>query len=185
MYPPQFTHPANSAQLTHPPPSQSPNHPPVKPNRMASVMFARLTPVCRMGAIYTKPAFASQTMLARGFHAAPSVMKAATTATSSGGMKESSHWKAERVMTVGSLALIPTAMVVGPSMPVDMAMAVVLPLHSYWGMDQVFTDYAKGVFAPLSKMINIIAHLGTVGGLIYFNMNDVGITKAVQMLWEL
>ncbi|KNC81366.1 hypothetical protein SARC_06310 [Sphaeroforma arctica JP610] len=144
---------------------------------MSSAMFTRLTPAFRQSTTCARVALTSR-FAGRNFHAAPVAMQAM-------GMKESTHWKAERVVSVGSLALIPAAAVVGPSLPIDMAMAVVLPLHSYWGMEQVFTDYAKGIFAPLSTVLNVVVHVGTVGGLIMFNLNDVGITKAVQQLWAL
>jgi len=101
---------------------------------------------------------------------------------------ESNHWKAERVMTVASLALLPVAAATGPAMAVDMTMAAVFSIHSHWGMEQIIIDYAEKLTptakGPLLAMMKVIT-LGTFGGLVMFNMNDVGITSAVGTLLTL
>lgn len=41
------------------------------------------------------------------------------------------HWKYERVVTVGLVALIPTAFIY-PNALVDYGLAVAIPLHGHW-----------------------------------------------------
>eukprot|EP01136_Pigoraptor_vietnamica_P023406 Opistho-1_new@75466 len=119
---------------------------------------------------------------------APSVIvsrRYAATAAASSGIKASSHWSAERVVSVGLLGLIPAAAIV-PCTPIDMALAVALPLHGYWGLEQVFLDYIpnKTVYAITHNGLRVLT-LATVVGLVYFNVHDVGITEGVKMLWSI
>lgn len=58
-----------------------------------------------------------------------------------------------------------------------------LPLHTC--PSQVITDYVHGGANTAANLANKLFFAGTVGGLCYFNYSDVGITKAVQQLWEL
>eukprot|EP00123_Amoebidium_parasiticum_P001236 comp12278_c0_seq1/m.7100 comp12278_c0_seq1/g.7100 ORF comp12278_c0_seq1/g.7100 comp12278_c0_seq1/m.7100 type:complete len:140 (-) comp12278_c0_seq1:344-763(-) len=134
----------------------------------------------------TRPLLAKASPIAtvaawRQLHSSPARFAAAGAVSKA----ESNHWKAERLVSAATLAVIPAAAVVGPSMPLDMAMAVLIPLHSYWGFDQVIIDYVKGPLTTPSQLLWGATSAATAAGLVYFNLNDVGITKAVQMLWAL
>lgn len=103
---------------------------------------------------------------------------------SSGPKAASLHWTAERVLSVALLALGPVAYFY-PVPAVDYSLAAALTLHGHWGIGQVLTDYVHG--EAKEKM----AHAGlfllstvTFAGLCYFNYNDVGICKAIALLWS-
>uniref|UniRef100_A0A4X2LN83 Succinate dehydrogenase [ubiquinone] cytochrome b small subunit n=1 Tax=Vombatus ursinus TaxID=29139 RepID=A0A4X2LN83_VOMUR len=95
------------------------------------------------------------------------------------------HWTSERAVSVLLLGLLPAAYLY-PSSVVDYSLAAVLTLHSHWGLGQVITDYVhedklvKGANASLLMLSAV-----TFAGLCYFNYRDVGICKAVAMLWSL
>lgn len=96
-----------------------------------------------------------------------------------------SHWKTERMLSVGLLGLIPAA-IVAPGTGVDMAIAVLLPIHNHMGMDAIIIDYVKPrSLIPAVKAFNYTLGAGTIAGLTYFNLNDVGICEGMKMLWAL
>ncbi|XP_044525341.1 succinate dehydrogenase [ubiquinone] cytochrome b small subunit, mitochondrial [Gracilinanus agilis] len=95
------------------------------------------------------------------------------------------HWTSERAVSVLLLGLLPAAYLCPGSM-VDYSLAAVLTLHSHWGLGQVITDYVhedklvKGANAGL-----LVLSALTFAGLCYFNYHDVGICRAVTLLWRL
>ncbi|EGD81536.1 hypothetical protein PTSG_02255 [Salpingoeca rosetta] len=95
------------------------------------------------------------------------------------------HWKLERVVSVALVGLVPAAFV-APGPFVDYSLAVTMPLHTYMGMDCVFTDYVHGAMTkPLAKFLNAVVHVGALGGLLYFNAHDVGISEGLKTVWAL
>ncbi|XP_053125225.1 carotenoid-cleaving dioxygenase, mitochondrial isoform X3 [Hemicordylus capensis] len=109
-----------------------------------------------------------------------------TSPRSSAGSKAASlHWTSERAVSVLLLGLLPAAYLYpGPAM--DYSLAATLTLHGHWGLGQVVTDYVKGETAI--KVANTSLYLlsaVTFAGLCYFNYHDVGICRAVAMLWSL
>ena len=48
-----------------------------------------------------------------------------------GAMAANKHWKSEKLLSVGLLGLLPAAIIM-PCMPLDLAVAVALPIHNYW-----------------------------------------------------
>eukprot|EP00069_Balaena_mysticetus_P018754 bmy_11654T0 len=109
-----------------------------------------------------------------------------------GSKAASLHWTGERVVSVLLLGLIPAAYL-NPCSAVDYSLAAALTLHSHWqvqqsfqGIGQVVTDYVRG--AALQKAAKagfLVLSAFTFAGLCYFNYHDVGICKAVAMLWKL
>ncbi|XP_053942876.1 succinate dehydrogenase [ubiquinone] cytochrome b small subunit, mitochondrial [Cuculus canorus] len=103
-----------------------------------------------------------------------------------GGSKAASlHWTGERAVSVLLLGLLPAAYLYpGPAM--DYSLAAALTVHGHWGLGQVITDYVHGE-TPI-KVANTglyVLSAVTFAGLCYFNYHDVGICKAVAMLWSL
>ncbi|XP_071488391.1 succinate dehydrogenase [ubiquinone] cytochrome b small subunit, mitochondrial-like [Diadema antillarum] len=102
----------------------------------------------------------------------------------SAGLLPSKHWNAERLLSVGLMGIIPAAfMIQNPAM--DYALAASLVLHGHWGVEQVLIDYVHG--DTISKVANyslVAISALSFAGLCYFNYNDVGLTKAVMMLWS-
>ncbi|XP_014069284.1 succinate dehydrogenase [ubiquinone] cytochrome b small subunit B, mitochondrial [Salmo salar] len=94
------------------------------------------------------------------------------------------HWTGERVVSVLLLAMGPAAYYF-PGPVIDYSLAAALTLHGHWGIGQVLTDYVHG--EPKIKMANaglFLLSTVTFAGLCYFNYNDVGICKAVALLWS-
>ncbi|XP_061574690.1 succinate dehydrogenase [ubiquinone] cytochrome b small subunit B, mitochondrial-like [Cololabis saira] len=94
------------------------------------------------------------------------------------------HWTAERALSVLLLALGPAAYF-SPSPIVDYSLAATLTLHGHWGLGQVLTDYVHGdTKVKLANAGLFLLSTVTFAGLCYFNYNDVGICKAVALLWS-
>ncbi|KAM6933189.1 succinate dehydrogenase [ubiquinone] cytochrome b small subunit B, mitochondrial [Xenentodon cancila] len=94
------------------------------------------------------------------------------------------HWTAERVLSVLLLALGPVAYF-SPSPAIDYSLAAALTLHGHWGLGQVLTDYVHGeAKVKLANAGLFLLSTVTFAGLCYFNYNDVGICKAVALLWS-
>ncbi|MBN3310331.1 DHSDB dehydrogenase, partial [Amia calva] len=67
----------------------------------------------------------------------------------------------------------------------DYSLAAVLTLHGHWGLGQVLTDYIHGEASVKVAKAGLFALSSlTFAGLCYFNYHDVGICKAVAMLWS-
>ncbi|XP_044113759.1 succinate dehydrogenase [ubiquinone] cytochrome b small subunit, mitochondrial isoform X1 [Neovison vison] len=103
----------------------------------------------------------------------------------SGSKAASLHWTGERVVSVLLLGLIPAAYL-NPGSAMDYSLAAALTLHSHWGLGQVVTDYVQGDALQKAVKAGVLALSAlTFAGLCYFNYHDVGICKAVAMLWKL
>ncbi|XP_062934889.1 succinate dehydrogenase [ubiquinone] cytochrome b small subunit, mitochondrial-like [Cynocephalus volans] len=103
----------------------------------------------------------------------------------SGSKAASLHWTSERVVSVLLLGLLPAAYL-NPSSVMDYSLAAALTLHSHWGLGQVITDYVHGDASQKAAKAGLLALSAlTFAGLCYFNYHDVGICKAVAMLWKL
>ncbi|XP_044134400.1 succinate dehydrogenase [ubiquinone] cytochrome b small subunit, mitochondrial [Bufo gargarizans] len=95
------------------------------------------------------------------------------------------HWTAERAVSVVLLGLLPAAYLY-PGAAVDYSLAAALTLHGHWGLGQVLTDYVHGDAKIKLANTGLLALSSlTFAGLCYFNYHDVGICKAVAMLWSL
>eukprot|EP00041_Stephanoeca_diplocostata_P005748 m.67987 g.67987 ORF g.67987 m.67987 type:complete len:115 (+) comp15975_c0_seq1:352-696(+) len=91
----------------------------------------------------------------------------------------------ERYISVGLVGLLPAAAVM-PCEAIDMAIAVALPLHNHMGMEVVIMDYVKpDIVMNAAKVANWVLGVATTAGLVYFNLNDVGISKGIAQLWAL
>ncbi|XP_060799806.1 succinate dehydrogenase [ubiquinone] cytochrome b small subunit B, mitochondrial [Neoarius graeffei] len=100
------------------------------------------------------------------------------------GSSASLHWTGERVLSVLLLSMGPVAYFYpGPVM--DYSLAAALTLHGHWGLGQVVTDYVHGDSkVKLARAGLFILSSVTFAGLCYFNYHDVGICKAVALLWS-
>ncbi|XP_051895795.1 succinate dehydrogenase [ubiquinone] cytochrome b small subunit B, mitochondrial-like isoform X2 [Pristis pectinata] len=102
-----------------------------------------------------------------------------------GSKAASLHWTGERILSVVLLGLFPAAYAY-PGSIMDYSLAAALTLHGHWGLGQIVTDYVHGeAKVKLAKTGLQILSAFTFAGLCYFNYHDVGICKAVAMLWSL
>ncbi|XP_072249293.1 succinate dehydrogenase [ubiquinone] cytochrome b small subunit B, mitochondrial [Leuresthes tenuis] len=94
------------------------------------------------------------------------------------------HWTAERVLSILLLAMGPVAYY-SPGPAIDYSLAAALTLHGHWGLGQVLTDYVHGdTKIKIANASLFLLSTVTFAGLCYFNYNDVGICKAVALLWS-
>ncbi|KAL3994346.1 CybS family protein [Acanthocheilonema viteae] len=102
----------------------------------------------------------------------------------------STMFKIEKYFSAAMLPLLPAAYFVhGPAM--DTALAIAITLHVHWGLHGVLSDYGRAyVLGPTAAKIvqgpvSYILSICLLAGLLHFNSNDVGITKAFEMVWSL
>ncbi|XP_058489874.1 succinate dehydrogenase [ubiquinone] cytochrome b small subunit B, mitochondrial-like isoform X1 [Solea solea] len=157
---------------------------------MASVV--RLSCVCRRG---FKPLFYQSTLLSRPlaiphkYQEQPHLLTARIHASQAlyagpGSKAASLHWTAERVLSILLLSMGPVAYF-NPGPVIDYSLAAALTLHGHWGLGQVMTDYVHGESKmKAAKASLFLLSTVTFAGLCYFNYNDVGICKAVALLWS-
>ena len=86
------------------------------------------------------------------------------------------HWLSERVVAVTLLVLIPPA-ILSPHIVIDHAFAVLLPLHSYWGVKAIIGDYLWRPAVPALKVGWLVICVLSSLGLFALNVNDVGVSQ--------
>ncbi|XP_067102170.1 succinate dehydrogenase [ubiquinone] cytochrome b small subunit B, mitochondrial isoform X1 [Osmerus mordax] len=159
---------------------------------MAAIV--RISSVCHRG---VKPLFYRSSLLTRPLvsqkkeheHQQPLVLTARLHASpslyaSSGSKAASLHWTGERVVSILLLAMGPMAYYY-PVPTIDYSLAAALTLHGHWGIGQVLTDYVHGdTKIKLANTGLFLLSTVTFAGLCYFNYNDVGICKAIALLWS-
>uniref|UniRef100_A0A670Y2S6 Succinate dehydrogenase [ubiquinone] cytochrome b small subunit n=1 Tax=Pseudonaja textilis TaxID=8673 RepID=A0A670Y2S6_PSETE len=102
-----------------------------------------------------------------------------------GSKAASLHWTSERAVSILLLGLLPAAYLY-PGAAVDYSLAATLTLHGHWGLGQLITDYVHGKTSiKLANAGHFLLSAVTFAGLCYFNYHDVGICRAVAMLWSL
>ncbi|XP_029027155.1 succinate dehydrogenase [ubiquinone] cytochrome b small subunit B, mitochondrial [Betta splendens] len=153
---------------------------------MAAVV--RLNFACRRG---LKPLFLRSTLLARPLlvshkcqeHPYQLTTRINALHVDSVSKAASRHWTAERALSVLLLAMGPVAYFNhGPI--VDFSLAAALTLHGHWGVGQALTDYVHGdAKVKIAKTGLFLLSTITFSGLCYFNYNDIGICKAIALLW--
>ncbi|CAK6432766.1 unnamed protein product [Pipistrellus nathusii] len=95
------------------------------------------------------------------------------------------RWTSERAVSALLLGLLPAAYLC-PAPAVDYSLAAALSLHGHWGLEEVVTDYVRRDALQKAAKAGLLALSAlTFSGLCYFNYHDVGICKAVAMLWKL
>ena len=72
----------------------------------------------------------------------------------------------------------------------DTVLALGLTLHIHWGIGGVIGDYGRPYVLgdTLAKAVRVMGYVITaclLAGLLTFNQNDVGLTKAFEMVWSL
>ncbi|GFO46329.1 succinate dehydrogenase [ubiquinone] cytochrome b small subunit [Plakobranchus ocellatus] len=98
-------------------------------------------------------------------------------------MMASTHWKVERFVAIAMVGIMPACLFVQGS-TMDHLLTTFVYLHGFWGIDGVLKDYLVKFVPWVEKVWYLLAIIG-FAGLVNFNFNDVGITKAIQMLWSL
>jgi len=98
-------------------------------------------------------------------------------------MLASTHWKLERIVAISLLGIIPGALM-APGPVMDFLLATSFLVHSHWGLDAVLQDYfAK--FIPWIQKVGLLVSIVAMAGLLHFNYNDIGVSRAVLLLWRI
>uniref|UniRef100_A0A182WW66 Succinate dehydrogenase [ubiquinone] cytochrome b small subunit n=1 Tax=Anopheles quadriannulatus TaxID=34691 RepID=A0A182WW66_ANOQN len=97
-------------------------------------------------------------------------------------------WNAERALSVALLGVIPVGLMF-PSQVGDTLIAVSVVMHQHWGLEAIVTDYVRpilfGTTVPkLAHGLLLLVSAATLGGLFYFNYNDIGIAGFVRKIWS-
>lgn len=95
--------------------------------------------------------------------------------------------KLHHLTSVGLMGLMPAAFILSPSVvsvPVDLALGVVIPVHAHIGMNQVISDYVPKTSQTLAR----VAWLGVTGimflGFLRTNIEGPGITETIKTIWR-
>lgn len=96
-------------------------------------------------------------------------------------------WTAERALSVALLGVLPLAFI-SSNQITDGLVAVSIVIHQHWGLEAIVTDYVRPIIfgntiPKLAHVLLAIISAATLGGLLYFNYNDVGISTAIKKLW--
>ncbi|KAL2085847.1 hypothetical protein ACEWY4_019167 [Coilia grayii] len=152
--------------------------------RLGSICHRGVSPVLLRSVLHARPLVGSQRDDERPHLLISRIHTSTPSYAGSGSKAASLHWTAERVLSIMLLGMGPLAYFY-PGPLVDYPLAAALALHGHWGIGQVVTDYVHG--DAKVKMANtglFILSTVTFAGLCYFNYNDVGICKAVALLWS-
>ncbi|CAH1797391.1 unnamed protein product, partial [Owenia fusiformis] len=94
-----------------------------------------------------------------------------------------SHWKIERALAVSLIAVIPACIYL-QSPITDYMLTCGVWLHAHWHTREVMTDYIHGeTFPKIMGSIWYALSATAFFGLCYFNYNDIGLGKAIALLW--
>lgn len=116
------------------------------------------------------------------FRNMPLAIRRASTAVDTHGL---TRYKYFHYVTIGMFCTIPLAINV-PNPALDYALAAFVSVHAYWGFDEVITDYIHppGLQSLVRNLWRIWVSLGFFG-MLYFTYNNVGLIKAIGLLWSL
>ncbi|KAJ3649813.1 hypothetical protein Zmor_021533 [Zophobas morio] len=98
-------------------------------------------------------------------------------------------WPIEKALSVSLLVLVPAA-IASPHFILDNLLAVAAVAHFHWGLEAVVIDYARpivvgNVLAKLALFLLYIISATTLGGLIYYNVNEDGIGQTIRQFWAI
>ncbi|PRP87510.1 succinate dehydrogenase [Planoprotostelium fungivorum] len=96
--------------------------------------------------------------------------------------KEYYHWS-----HLALTGLIPTAFILSPSalnLPIDYALAVAIPAHTYMGCTIIIDDYIHGSVNTIAKAVLIVLVILTAAGLLMLNAHGIGLTESAKQLWR-
>eukprot|EP00466_Bigelowiella_natans_P006989 jgi/Bigna1/35639/e_gw1.10.205.1 len=89
---------------------------------------------------------------------------------------------------IGLAVLTPAAFLLSPSIlnyPVDLAMGVMIPVHSHVCLNLVAEDYVpRGTARSTVKLGIALVTLVTAFGIMKINMCGPGITESIKSLWR-
>ncbi|XP_061923869.1 succinate dehydrogenase [ubiquinone] cytochrome b small subunit B, mitochondrial-like [Entelurus aequoreus] len=152
--------------------------------RLTSVFRKGVPPLYFQSALLARPLVVPRKQREQTYLLTARIHASQTLNASSGSQAASLHWTAERVLSILLLAMGPVAYF-HPGPAIDYSLAAALTLHGHWGLGQVLTDYVHGdTKVKVANTGLFLLSTVTFAGLCYFNYNDVGICKAIALLWS-
>ena len=97
--------------------------------------------------------------------------------------KGSKIWKAHHLSSYALAVAIPTNFLLGPYMPVDVFLGLVIPYHAHLGLSAIVNDYIYGPSRSIANYVLYFITGVTTLGLLKINISDVGITNGIKSLW--
>ena len=95
-------------------------------------------------------------------------------------------------LNFGLIALGPLALALSPSamsVPIDLLLGVMIPLHGHVGGNDVISDYAKKI--TKAKWFDQLLRRGLLGvtvvtflGLTKLNIDGIGVTESIKAVWR-
>ncbi|GAB1607398.1 succinate dehydrogenase [ubiquinone] cytochrome b small subunit, mitochondrial-like [Argonauta hians] len=98
-------------------------------------------------------------------------------------MLASTHWKLERIVAISLLGTLPAALI-SPNGVTDFLVATSFLLHSHWGIEAILQDYVMK-YIPWIKKAWLCVSIVAMAGLLHFNYNDIGVSRALLLLWSI
>ncbi|XP_033229289.1 succinate dehydrogenase [ubiquinone] cytochrome b small subunit, mitochondrial [Belonocnema kinseyi] len=98
-------------------------------------------------------------------------------------------WQIERITSVALPVLLPACLIL-ESPVLDSLLAVLVVIHTHWGLEAIVVDYARpivvGTIVPkvLHLLLNLLSVV-TLAGLLVLVYNGPGIAKTVKNVWAI
>ncbi|KAJ3638422.1 hypothetical protein MTP99_001788 [Tenebrio molitor] len=101
----------------------------------------------------------------------------------------SKMWPVEKALSLSLIFLIPAAIAM-PNPIFDNLAAVAAVIHFHWGLEACVVDYVRpiivgNILPKLTLGLLYLISATTLGGLIYYNVNDIGIGKTIRKFWAI
>uniref|UniRef100_A0A7E4VUN3 Succinate dehydrogenase [ubiquinone] cytochrome b small subunit n=1 Tax=Panagrellus redivivus TaxID=6233 RepID=A0A7E4VUN3_PANRE len=99
------------------------------------------------------------------------------------------HFKLERYFAAAMVPLLPASYFIhGTAM--DFVLSTAVALHIHWGIVAVVNDYGRPIVigekaAKLAVPFAYVLSILLFAGLLHFNTNDVGLTRAFELVFSL
>jgi len=98
-------------------------------------------------------------------------------------------WPIEKVLAAALAGIVP-AMVMAPNAVLDNAFALISVVHMHWGLEACAVDYVRPIiFGPAIPKLTVglvyLISAFTLGALIFYNFNDIGIGRTVRKFWAI
>ena len=94
--------------------------------------------------------------------------------------------KLYHLSTFACLALVPVALAVpnAMSMPLDLAMGVIFPVHGHIGFNYIISDYVPKAGRGTARTFLLGVTGVTLLGLLKLNVAGDGLTETVKSMWK-
>ncbi|XP_023026108.1 succinate dehydrogenase, subunit D [Leptinotarsa decemlineata] len=98
-------------------------------------------------------------------------------------------WGIEKAVSIALLGVVPATFLT-PNIILDDLFAILTVVHFHWGLEACAVDYIRPIIfgAAIPKLalgLLYIISIATLGGLLYYNHDCIGIGQTVRKFWEI